>query len=65
MPIVLVGGITAAVAYAGQAPGYPGVNQINITIPESAPTGNAVSLEIQIIANGTVIASNVAGIAIR
>jgi uncharacterized protein (TIGR03437 family) len=64
-PIVLIGGVTAAVAYSGQAPGYPGVNQINITIPESAPVGIAVPLQIQIVENGTVIASNVTTIAIQ
>ncbi len=45
-PIVLVGEITAEVDFAGQAPGYPGVNQINIVIPNGAPTGNAVPLQI-------------------
>src|SRR5579863_2315387 len=27
MPTVLIGGMTAEVDFAGQAPGYPGVNQ--------------------------------------
>jgi uncharacterized protein (TIGR03437 family) len=65
VPIVLIGGITAQVVYAGQAPGYPGVNQINVIIPDGAPTGPAISLEIQIVENGTVVASNVATIAIQ
>ena len=46
-PTVLVGGITADVKFAGQAPGYPGVNQINIVIPENAPTGDSVSLQVE------------------
>lgn len=46
-PVVLIGGITAQVQFAGQAPGFPGVNQINIVIPQGAQTGNAVPLQIQ------------------
>lgn len=38
-----VGGISAPISYQG-ASGYPGVNQINITIPASAPTGCHVSV---------------------
>ncbi|HTW66019.1 MAG TPA: choice-of-anchor tandem repeat GloVer-containing protein [Bryobacteraceae bacterium] len=63
-PTVLVGGITAPVIYAGQAPGYPGVNQINITIPQNTPTGNAVPLQIQT-ADGTLTTSNLVTIAIQ
>jgi uncharacterized protein (TIGR03437 family) len=62
-PIVLIGGITAAVQYAGQAPGYPGVNQINIIVPSDAPTGNAVTLQVRS-ADGTVT-SNTATIAVQ
>ncbi|MGB6943170.1 MAG: hypothetical protein WBE37_12285 [Bryobacteraceae bacterium] len=40
---IYVGGVSATILYQGSA-GYPGVNQINITIPASAPTGCWVSL---------------------
>ncbi len=40
---IYIGGVAAAVLYQG-ASGYPGVNQINVTIPASAPTGCAVAL---------------------
>ena len=63
VPTVLVGGISAEVDYAGQAPGYPGVNQINIVIPPGAPTGNAVPLQIRS-PDGSV-SSNTAMIAIQ
>lgn len=63
MPTVLVGGITAPVAFAGQAPGFPGVYQVNITIPQNAPTGSAVPLVVRS-ADGTVT-SNAATIAIQ
>jgi len=63
-PTVLVGGITAEVQFAGQAPGYPGVSQINIVIPQNAPTGSAVSLQIQT-ADGSVTSTARATIAIQ
>jgi len=62
-PMVLVGGVPAQVAFAGQAPGFPGVTQINITVPQSAPTGSGVSLIVKS-ADGTV-ASNAATIAVQ
>jgi uncharacterized protein (TIGR03437 family) len=40
---VYVGGVDAPILYQG-ASGYPGVNQVNITIPVSSPTGCNVSL---------------------
>jgi len=63
-PIVLVGGITAEVQFAGQAPGYPGVSQINIVIPQNAPTGDAVSLQIQT-ADGSITSTAAATIAVQ
>jgi len=62
-PTVLVGGISAQVNFAGQAPGFPGVDQVNITIPQNAPTGNAVTL-VATSADGSV-SSNSATIAIQ
>ncbi|HTS51013.1 MAG TPA: hypothetical protein VMH05_23870 [Bryobacteraceae bacterium] len=40
---VYVGGVDAPIAYQG-ASGYPGVNQVDITIPANAPTGCNVSV---------------------
>ncbi len=37
---VTVGGKSAAVGFAGLAPGFPGLYQINITVPSGAGTGN-------------------------
>jgi len=62
-PFVTVGGIQAEVDYAGQAPGFPGVNQINIVIPPNAPTGNNIPLQIQT-TDGSVV-SNSANISVR
>lgn len=64
MPSALVGGVPAQVIFAGQAPGYPGVNQINITIPANAPTGNAVPLQVMS-ADGRVLSTPGATIAIQ
>jgi uncharacterized protein (TIGR03437 family) len=67
-PIVWIGGvnsgITAQVAFAGQAPQYPGVNQVNITIPQNAPVGDAIPIQIQS-ADGTLTSPATATIAIR
>lgn len=56
-------GVSAPVGFAGQAPGFPGVFQVNITVPQNAPTGNAVSLVVKS-ADGTVT-SNIATIAVQ
>jgi uncharacterized protein (TIGR03437 family) len=62
-PTVLVGGITAQAA-AAQAPGYPGVNQVNVTIPQGAPTGDKVSLQVRSV-DGTVTSTALATVAIK
>jgi len=59
------GAIPATVQFAGQAPGFPGVDQINIVIPQGAATGNAVPMQIQVLLGTASPASNVATIAIR
>jgi len=65
LPVVMVGGITAPVGFAGQASGFPGVYQVNITIPQNAPTGSAVDLQIQS-ADGTVTsATKISTVAIQ
>ena len=40
---VYIGGIDASILYQG-ASGFPGVNQVNVTIPLNAPTGCNVSM---------------------
>ncbi len=64
-PVVMVGGITAPVTFAGQAPGYPGVYQVNITIPQTAPTGSAVDLQIQSADGSILSAPKISTIAIQ
>ena len=49
-PIVWIGGVNTGVMvpveFAGQAPGFPGVYQVNIQIPSNAPTGDNIDLQL-------------------
>ena len=45
-PTVLVGGISASVAFSGLSPQFVGVNQVNVVVPAGAPKGDKVSLQI-------------------
>ena len=58
---ITVGNAAANVLYAGPAPGFQGLDQMNITIPEAAPLGDAIG--IQVVVNGR--SSNIGTIAIR
>ena len=60
---VLIGGVAAKIEFAGQAPGSPGINQINIVVPDDAPTGDSVSLQV-LTADGS-MKSNFAQIAVK
>jgi uncharacterized protein (TIGR03437 family) len=73
-PAVLIGGTMTGAAqvtvqFAGQAPGFPGVDQINIVIPQGAPTGNAIPIQIEVAGAIPLLtftpAGNIATIAIR
>ncbi len=44
-PTVTIGGISAEVDYWGPS-GYPGVYQINIVVPQGAPTGDGIPLVV-------------------
>ena len=46
-PTVMVGGIPAQVIFSGLSPQFASLYQIAITIPASAPAGDAVPLQIQ------------------
>jgi uncharacterized protein (TIGR03437 family) len=58
---VTIGGVNAQVAFSGLAPGFVGLWQLNVKIPDNAPTGNAVPLVISIgekISRTTTVAVN-------
>jgi uncharacterized protein (TIGR03437 family) len=54
---VLIGGIPATILYQGSS-GYPGLNQINVQIPQAVPPGCAVSV-VAVNANYQVISNSV------
>ena len=45
---VTVGGVPATVLYAGRWPGFPGIDQINFTLPADAPTGCNVAIQVTV-----------------
>ncbi|MGH8246277.1 MAG: hypothetical protein ACREUU_07570, partial [Gammaproteobacteria bacterium] len=54
-PIVTVGGIAAEVLFSGLAPGFVGLYQVNIRVPENAPAGELdLSLRVGEIASNVV-----------
>ncbi|MES1262685.1 MAG: IPT/TIG domain-containing protein [Acidobacteriota bacterium] len=46
VPTVLVGNAPAKVLFAGLSPGYPGIYQVNISVPQVA-AGSAVAFQVQ------------------
>jgi uncharacterized protein (TIGR03437 family) len=44
---VLLNGVELPVQYAGLAPGYPGLNQINLLIPATTPPGSGITLSLK------------------
>jgi uncharacterized protein (TIGR03437 family) len=47
-PMVTIGGMRGNVIFAGLAPGFIGLYQVNVEVPADAPVGAAVPLEIVI-----------------
>jgi uncharacterized protein (TIGR03437 family) len=50
LPQVWIGGKPAAVSFAGRAPGYQGLDQINVQVPAGVPQGTEVP--VRIVSNG-------------
>jgi uncharacterized protein (TIGR03437 family) len=44
---VYIGGVRATVSFAGAAPGFAGLYQLNVMIPNTAPAGNAVPVAVE------------------
>jgi uncharacterized protein (TIGR03437 family) len=47
-PEVTVGGVPATVTFSGLAPGFSGLYQINVQVPDGAPTGPDVPIVLKI-----------------
>jgi uncharacterized protein (TIGR03437 family) len=47
-PTVTVGSVDAPVKFSGLAPGYVGLYQVNIQVPDAAPSGDAVPVILSI-----------------
>jgi uncharacterized protein (TIGR03437 family) len=45
-PTATIGGAPAAIEFSGLTPGFVGLWQLNLRVPQNAPTGNAVPLVI-------------------
>ena len=60
-PTVTIGGADATVQFAGLAPGYVGLYQVNVVVPPNSTTGSAVPVTIS---SGTVT-SNMVTIAVQ
>jgi uncharacterized protein (TIGR03437 family) len=60
-PVVTIGGIQASVGFAGLAPGFVGLYQVNAQVPATSATGSAVPVAISV--NG--IPSNTVNIAVQ
>jgi uncharacterized protein (TIGR03437 family) len=54
--VVTIGGVSGAVAFSGLAPGFVGLNQVNVVIPPGVPSGNQpVVLTVGSAASPTVV----------
>lgn len=60
-PTVLIGGAAAEVIFSGAAPGFVGLDQVNVRIPLGTAAGNAVPVQIQVSGRS----SNVVTVAVR
>jgi uncharacterized protein (TIGR03437 family) len=47
LPSVLIGGVSSEVEYSGPAPGFSGLDQVNVQVPNAAPLGSAVPVELR------------------
>jgi uncharacterized protein (TIGR03437 family) len=45
-PSVTIGGVPAPVAFSGLAPGFVGLYQVNVQVPDKAPSGDAVPVVV-------------------
>ncbi len=47
-PTIWIGGVAIQPSFSGLAPGWVGLNQVNVKLPAELPTGDAIPLRIEI-----------------
>jgi uncharacterized protein (TIGR03437 family) len=60
-PTVTINGVSGTVQFSGLAPGFVGLNQLNVFIPQGTPAGPAVNVQVTLPG----VASNLAMIAVK
>jgi adhesin/invasin len=55
--VVTIGGMDAAVSFAGLTPGFAGLYQVNAVVPQGVASGNSVPLALSV---GGQVSQNVA-----
>jgi uncharacterized protein (TIGR03437 family) len=61
MPSVMIGGASALVTFAGLSPGFVGLYQVNVQVPDASPTGE----EVQVVMTIGGVNSNTVTIAVQ
>ncbi len=49
LPVITIGGVEAEVTFSGLAPGFAGLYQVNVKIPDTAPTGGKIPLVMTVL----------------
>jgi uncharacterized protein (TIGR03437 family) len=62
---VTIGGVTAPVTFAGLSPGFVSLYQVNVRVPDSAPSGDAVPLVLTMTDKNGSVSSRVVTIAVQ
>jgi uncharacterized protein (TIGR03437 family) len=61
MPLVFIGGVQSSVQFSGLSPQFPGVNQVNVVVPQVSP-GNSIPIQFQM---NSITSTNQAVIAVQ
>jgi uncharacterized protein (TIGR03437 family) len=63
---VTIGGVSVPVTYAGRAPGFAGLDQLNIQLTADVPTGNNLPLVVKVYdGNGNLLSANTVTISVQ
>ena len=65
VPEVILGTMNLKPSFSGLAPGFVGLNQVNVQVPSNAPVGNAISLTLVMSDGFTNSVSNTVTLAIQ